>query len=84
MPSAQRDNAEEISAQKEAADLLTADQTVPQSRIDFFQSSLSAEGFHHVGWERTRVCFVGEAAKEALQAMGHDVDGMSLANPVSD
>ena len=37
--------------QQEAADLLTADQTVPQSRIDFFQSILSAEGFHHVGWE---------------------------------
>ncbi|MHB0954736.1 MAG: hypothetical protein ACYC0X_00010 [Pirellulaceae bacterium] len=51
VPSAQRDNAEEYAPQKEAADLLTADQAVPQGRIDFFQSFLSAEGFHHVGWE---------------------------------
>jgi hypothetical protein len=59
VPSAQRDNTEEYARQQEAADLLTADQTVPQSRIDFFHSILSAEGFHHVGWEGAVVNVIG-------------------------
>lgn len=51
VPRAQVDNAEEYARQKEAADRLSTDHIVPESRMDFFKSIISAEGYHHVGWE---------------------------------
>jgi hypothetical protein len=36
---------------KDAADILSANQTVPQARLDFFHSILSAKDFNVVGWE---------------------------------
>jgi hypothetical protein len=50
-PRARSDNAEEYTRQKEAADRLSADHPVPESRMDFFKAILSVEGFYHVGWE---------------------------------
>jgi len=43
----------EYSRQKEAADLLSGDTTVPESRTAFFGAYLSHEGMRHVGWEGT-------------------------------
>jgi hypothetical protein len=50
-PTAQPESKEEYARQKEAAEWLSAVEPAPQSRTEYFQLYLTAEGYHHVGWD---------------------------------
>ncbi len=65
VPSAGEDALEEYSSQKHAAELLSANMTVPESRTSFFESYLSSEGVRHVGWEG-RIADVADLQDETM------------------
>ena len=50
-PTAKPESEEEYARQKEAAEWLSAVDPAPQSRLEYFRRYLTAEGYHHVGWE---------------------------------